>query len=1149
MADTTINVSVSPQYDALSKARSARDDAIDARDLSELWASAGEDVEVQNGEYSALHHATKASGSATAAQQAESEAKSARDAAQAAESGAQTAESNAQAAKTDAESARDTAQTAASNASASASTAQTAASDAESARDAAQTARDGAQAAETDAKNARDAAQQAETGATSAKNAAQMAESNAQQHEDDAETAKNTAQTEASAASGHADDAQQAATDAQESADDALASSSFVDIVDTEPDLSSISSPSSGDQALVRDDTANSNGHQAIYEYDGSSWSFTGHSLVSEGQRNQASGFVGLDQHGYVEHERAIYVDSRNGSDSNDGKSGTTPVKTLAEALSIAQNEGITQVRLRRGSIFREEVINLASEVDYIGAYGDGALPILSGDEVIDTSNITTETAPNGDTVYKFDTTTQIPLDLGSVGLPYPNGNAFNGLEGQAHKMMFEGEKALETIEHIQDLGSEGEYLDLLTQNPGHFYIPGDSSPDPARQNDSITDGVIYFLPNGSTDPTSDSKTYSYVPRQRIMRGDNMILEDFAYGRWYQRYPFNMTYCVIRNVHGFQIPQHTLMARSSYLEGCSADNTDMGYSGFHGFHDGTAYDSRGPLGLVYRDCVAKTGGNGGIAFYSHGGGSPDPRPYTLVENCRAPGGWSSGISLGNAQLLIVTNYEGTGNVTTNCDLMVNGYMKSGGGASNRTNTLPKRLKNTTVVMVGNLYANLDQPFTAELIDCALISTGGRYASWVQNGEADITLNNCLVGDFDLTANDFTLEGGTQSYIPEAGVLRDVQATMEADPAGTDRLPITASYFDPARETWLFDDSGTAPNGESYNAVMEVNNFGSGRPPINQFQCWEFQGSPFPSPWAVEVADYEPSSYQNNGNHTVYLRQALPSGRTFDGSTRFESQTYALLQAIELQRANESFYAYANDTNDKLRFVRTGLTPAEAKRYIASGQYLQVEGVGLVETASIPYGDGNVSGSWVVDLAESYPELQTIALRFLNGNTQGFDGGDSYLQNRYEFTVRTNLPIYKPTGNLSYTLNSSPSWLGQNNPKSEREKEFGFGSHVPPSLQGVDQADGGKFWNEEGAFAAYVPVAYDCTDPENPASVQIDVSWRILDESDLPTFLGDFKNGEQAFQAPDSPQQGLGPIPEEAVQAESISARYRLNNVT
>jgi hypothetical protein len=107
-------------------------------------------------------------------------------------------------------------------------------------------------------------------------------------HASDAETAKNAAESAES-------DAQQAASDAQNSADDALKSSSFVAVVDTESDLSSISSPSSGDQALVRDDTANNNGTEAIYEYDGSSWNFTGHSLLSHGELGVPNGAASLD--------------------------------------------------------------------------------------------------------------------------------------------------------------------------------------------------------------------------------------------------------------------------------------------------------------------------------------------------------------------------------------------------------------------------------------------------------------------------------------------------------------------------------------------------------------------------------------------------------------------------------------------------------------------------------------------------------------------------------------------------------------------------------------------------------------------------------------------------------------------------------------
>jgi len=71
MMATTIEVSVGPQFDALTKTRVARDDAIDARDLAGLWVSEAVGVEVKNGDYSALHHRTKAENAQSAAETAQ----------------------------------------------------------------------------------------------------------------------------------------------------------------------------------------------------------------------------------------------------------------------------------------------------------------------------------------------------------------------------------------------------------------------------------------------------------------------------------------------------------------------------------------------------------------------------------------------------------------------------------------------------------------------------------------------------------------------------------------------------------------------------------------------------------------------------------------------------------------------------------------------------------------------------------------------------------------------------------------------------------------------------------------------------------------------------------------------------------------------
>jgi len=72
MGDTTVNIEVSPQQDSLTRAISAKDGAQSARDLAEKWATEGEDVEVADGKYSALHHRMKSEAAQSAAEAAQS---------------------------------------------------------------------------------------------------------------------------------------------------------------------------------------------------------------------------------------------------------------------------------------------------------------------------------------------------------------------------------------------------------------------------------------------------------------------------------------------------------------------------------------------------------------------------------------------------------------------------------------------------------------------------------------------------------------------------------------------------------------------------------------------------------------------------------------------------------------------------------------------------------------------------------------------------------------------------------------------------------------------------------------------------------------------------------------------------------------------
>lgn len=93
-------------------AQTAQTAAEAARDKSQAWAETAEDVEVETGQFSSLHHKAKAQAAQTAAETAQSGAETA-------EANAQTAQSGAEAAETGAETARAGAETAEANAAAS----------------------------------------------------------------------------------------------------------------------------------------------------------------------------------------------------------------------------------------------------------------------------------------------------------------------------------------------------------------------------------------------------------------------------------------------------------------------------------------------------------------------------------------------------------------------------------------------------------------------------------------------------------------------------------------------------------------------------------------------------------------------------------------------------------------------------------------------------------------------------------------------------------------------------------------------------------------------------------------------------------------------------------------------------------------------
>lgn len=79
-----------------------------------------------------------------------------------------------------------------------------------------------------------------------------------------------------------------------------------------------------------------------------------------------------------------IYVSDSEGSDSNDGLTEETPVKTLSKAQTLLSSRGSgTNILLKRGDIWQRQSITIGTSNTKLGAYGLGEKPVLIGCEKI----------------------------------------------------------------------------------------------------------------------------------------------------------------------------------------------------------------------------------------------------------------------------------------------------------------------------------------------------------------------------------------------------------------------------------------------------------------------------------------------------------------------------------------------------------------------------------------------------------------------------------------------------------------------------------------------------------------------------------------------------------------------------------------------
>jgi hypothetical protein len=233
------------------------------------------------------------------------------------------------------------------------------------------------------------------------------------------------------------------------------------------------------------------------------------------------------------------YVSSIDGNDSNDGSTPALAFLTLAK-LETVLAEG-DSVGLHAGSTWREELEITENNVT-IGTYGTGAKPLLDGSDVVGAGSCS---KTGGQTnVYEA-----------SVTLGATSSNFVNAFE-------------------------DGEFLtrvaDVATcDSTAGSYVPSSEATSPI---------TLYIHPNGSTDPTSDGKTYEYTARRGALyaeSSDGLTVTGIATRRnlGWNGSLFAGTNCTINNSNANQGNKHNMFVRGgSVVAGAGLDDAYYGSS-------------------------------------------------------------------------------------------------------------------------------------------------------------------------------------------------------------------------------------------------------------------------------------------------------------------------------------------------------------------------------------------------------------------------------------------------------------------------------------------------------------------------------------------------------------------------------------------
>jgi len=281
------------------------------------------------------------------------------------------------------------------------------------------------------------------------------------------------------------------------------------------------------------------------------------------------------------------YVDAVNGSDLNDGRTADTAFQTIAATQAVLTDG--TVVGLARGSTWRE-MLRPSAPIQ-VGSYGAGDYPILDAADIIPPGNFTLSAHPDAaGVVYQ----TTLTRDT--------NGR----YRGADNYMMWEN----------------GEWLLRRTSVAACAATPGTYYPNPIVGAST----TAYVHPFGSTNPTSDGKTYEAAIRSGGFEGysvNGLVLEGFGSNRNLGHYG-GITAgrnAIIRRCLANRGGIHNIIAKSGLMEDVVAFDADPSQTSKIPI---TFYEADpSTQSWEVRRCIVSTPGKSVTALYSHG----SPNPY------------------------------------------------------------------------------------------------------------------------------------------------------------------------------------------------------------------------------------------------------------------------------------------------------------------------------------------------------------------------------------------------------------------------------------------------------------------------------------------------------------------------------------------